>query len=119
MLEKLNFNYRTDKNTLITYIRNGTPDERIRAMCYLGNSKENYDLYWEIFICDENTRVRGEALVASLYSNPEKIWEIVDHLIKTNNNKNERYLSFIIKWLNRIHKLKDTEKYKEKLKKIW
>jgi len=108
------FPYTKDKNVLLGYLEEGNEDERIQAICYLNDNSKNYDLFWEIFLSDENRNVRGNALSAAISSRPDKIWEFLEYLIKTNERvhvyrnpdyyKNDGFIVQVAKRLNQLHK---------------
>lgn len=101
-------------NVLLGYLEEGNEDERIQAICYIPDTKENYDLFWEIFLSDTNLNVKGNALSAAISSRPDKIWEILEYLIKTNKHvhvygvsdyyKNDQFICQVAKRLNLFHK---------------
>jgi hypothetical protein len=63
-------------------------EERIWAICSLDNTPENYFLFWNIFLSDVDRQVRANALIASCYSKPKKIWEILEYVHKNDTKDN-------------------------------
>ena len=104
-----------DENALLAYLENGNEEQRIHAICYLDDEKYFHQI-WEVFMSEENRRVKGEALEWVLHWRPDFIWTCLDYLIKTNervrdwtknyptfHNKNDSFISQVARRLNKLH----------------
>lgn len=92
------------ENEIMAKLRFGTPEERIMAICSM-DSKGGFDLYLEIFLSDENTKVRCNALVAACYAKPEKLWEILEYVLK-NDTKDNLFTRIVAKRLLEVNRKK-------------
>ena len=86
------------------YLREGKPEERINAICSMETRKENYERFEEIFISDENIRVKGNALCGAIHSNPKMIWALMTHVIKSEALGQYQFLRIIAVHLLELHK---------------
>jgi hypothetical protein len=90
------------ENEIEAYLRNGNPEERIYAICSIDSKKENYERFWEIFISDTNSRVKGNALCGAVHSDMSRIWEIIEYILE--NEYEEQFLRIILVHLLEQHK---------------
>lgn len=69
-------------NEIEGYLREGSPEQRINAICSLDIKKENYELFLEIFISDTDALVRQNALSRACQSDPKEMWTLLDYILK-------------------------------------
>lgn len=91
------------ENEIEAHLRDGKPEERIKAICSIDTKKENFERFWEIFISDENLRVKGNALCGAIHSDMDKIWEIMEYVLN-NEIRQETFLRVILIHLLEQHK---------------
>lgn len=90
------------ENEIEAYLRDGNPEERINAICSMDTKRENYERFWEIFISDTNSRVKGNALCGAVHSDMTKIWEMIEYILE--NEYEASFLRVILKHLLEQHK---------------
>ena len=97
------------ENEIEAYLREGNQEQRIYAICSIDPKKENYERFWEIFISDTNSKVKGNALCGAVHSNMDKIWEIIEYVLE--NEYEASFLRVILKHLLEQHnKQKEVKK---------
>lgn len=69
------------ENEIEAYLRDGNEEERIYAICSIDTKKENFERFWEIFISDTNSRVKGNALCGAVHCDMDKIWEMIEYIL--------------------------------------
>ena len=72
----------------LTFLEYGNVDQRVWAIVSLDDVPKNYDLFWRIFISDENKTVRGNALSACYHCRPDKLWEMLAWIIDKDTDDN-------------------------------
>lgn len=97
------------ENKIEAFLRNGNEEERINALCSIDPKKENFERFWEIFISDTNSKVKGNALCGAVHSDMDKIWEMIEYVLK--NEYEASFLRVILIHLLEHHK-KELEKNK-------
>ena len=91
-----------DGNEVDYYLRKGNPDERIYALCSIETRKEHYQRFFDIYISDENRRVKGNALCGAIHSDPKKIWEIIEYTFE--HEFRDEFFKLLLKHLLEFHK---------------
>ena len=72
-----------DIGTALTYLEQGVPAEREKALTTIAMEKDSikyYDLVWEVFLSDENFHIRDQALNICISMKPWKIFEIEEYI---------------------------------------
>jgi len=98
------------RNDALTFLMHGSVEERILAIQSLivnFRDKKDFDLYWEIFLSDDNYKVREHALNAACYCSDEKgLYKILKHVLE---NERADYHLYDIKTVS-VHLLNLHEK---------
>ena len=92
-----------NESEALTMLREGNWEERINAICSIYAKKENFDLFWEIFLSDEHWRVRSNALCACCHIKPEKLYEILEYVLE-HDRENNIFTRIIAQKLLELHK---------------
>jgi hypothetical protein len=90
------------ENEIEAFLRNGNVDERINALCSIDPKKENFERFWEIFISDTNSKVKGNALCGAVHSDMKRIYEMIEYILK--NEYEASFLRVILIHLLEQHK---------------
>lgn len=78
--------YTKNENVMMAYLREGNEDQRVQALCDI-TKKNNFDLFWEIFLSDENKIVKMNALNICISYYPDKILHMLETLMKEHDEK--------------------------------